>query len=206
MKEAGGGERMKKILAWGEKVGAADTLTDRLRLPNTRCCLQPRLARGPGQHNLSVLDNFPAWQLQLDTAPQHHNILLDISESHIFRFANRVLCVHDRESKKERETDRLWGPSIHGNPSQVLRFICNSGNSTYNEKHAYKVTGIQMRCMSSSPRIHIQLLRGWRPSARPVWADLSHNAPVEWQVWYFHTVWLSTAFNNSVDRLYQARY
>ncbi|RVE75267.1 hypothetical protein OJAV_G00014830 [Oryzias javanicus] len=46
--------------------------------------------------------------------------------------ASFELCSASRfEKTRDGET---VGPSIHGNPSQVHWFICNSGNSTYNEK------------------------------------------------------------------------
>lgn len=180
---------------WGEKEEGADTLTDWLRSANTRCCLQLRLARGLGQHNLCVLDNLAASQLQLDAAPQQYNISLDISKKLTSPDLRATLtCVR----VIERQTAR---PGIHGNPSQVHWFICNSGNSTYNEKHAYKVSGIQMHCVFPSSvfieSLSLSLSHSGRchmASCSPTRADISHNAPLEWQVWYFQSGWLRTAF------------
>lgn len=100
----------KKCLQEGWYIGGgADTLTNWLRTPNTCCCLQPRLARGLGQHNLCVLDNFSAWQVQLGAAPQQHNIRRHIPQTHISKFENLAYVrVIDR--------DRLWGPQYPWQP------------------------------------------------------------------------------------------
>lgn len=158
-KKQGEGEKRKTLQ--GEKVGAADTLTDWLRSPNTRCCLQPRLARGPGQHNLPVLDNSSAWRLQLDTAPRQHNILLDISESHIFRFANCCLCVHDRE----RETD-CGGPVSMATPARCSgSYAIQVIQPTMKSMH---IRSLVFKCAACLPLcIHIQPLPGRWPLCTP---------------------------------------
>lgn len=195
MGEAGGeGEWMKR---WGAKEGGADTLTDWLRSPNTWYCLQPRLARGLGQHNLCVLDNSRALQLPLDTCTSTTQYFTGyLRKTHISRFESLAhVCARMIDRERERQTA---GPGIHGNPSQVHWFICDSGNSTYDEKHAYKVSGIQMHSIFFFPSVFILNLSlslslwtlphgllhahmSWHLPQCPAWvADMIFPVGVDW--------------------------
>lgn len=158
----------------GSRGGGADTLTDWLKSANTRCCLQPRLARGLGQHNLCVLDNTPASQqqqrpwLQFDsTAPQRQRI-------YFYWISLKATSSHLRSCSWTRE------PSIHGNPSQVQWFTCNSGNWRYNEKCAYKVSGIQMQHVLCCLYSYFSLpLKDDNSSAAYIYSS-PHCSPTAW--------------------------